>query len=271
MKNIGLIIPTTDNSFFSSLAHSLQKIKSEEYDLFICDSENSPEKERKYLKDLSDICEGIIDVSGLSELPDDLLEEDYPLVFVDRRPGSNRKVAWVANDDAKAMEEATGYLIEKGCKNILLLPGYVAEKQDSPRVSGYKQALLQNGLNYDDGFVLNRKGKGSSEEETEALVMDKIHEGVKFDGIITSSDRAAFGALRAISKLGYYAPEDVRLISFDNSPYATMASPSITTIDRNPYELARVAYNVLMKIIDDQPYETENIIPVSLIKRDTTR
>ena len=123
MKKIGMIIPTTDNSFFSFLGHQVQKQLRDDEQLFLCDSSNSSEKEREYLKSLSSFCDGIIDVSGLSELSEGLLEENYPLVLVDRKPVTGREVPWVGNDDSSAMEEATEYLIDKGCKNILLMPG----------------------------------------------------------------------------------------------------------------------------------------------------
>ena len=271
MKKIGMIIPTTDNSFFSFLGHQVQKQLRDDEQLFLCDSSNSSEKEREYLKTLSSFCEGIIDVSGLSELGEDLIEENYPLVLADRKPISAREVPWVGNDDSSAMEEATEYLIHKGCKNILLMPGYIAEKQENPRISGYRKALENNGLQYDESFVLNRKGVKSSEEETAELVMGYFRKGIKIDGIITSSDRAAFGAVKALGRLGYYVPEDVRLISFDNSPYSLMASPSITSIDRNGALIARKALEALRCLLEGNRPESETVIPVSLVKNDSTR
>ena len=271
MKNIGMIIPTTDNSFFSSLAHDIEKKLPEGYKLLICDSRNNADREKAYLKELAEICCGIIDVSGLSELSNDLISDNCPLVLVDRKPVSSREIPWVANDDAKAMEEATSYLISKNCKNILLLPGYIAEKQDNPRIRGYRKALEEGGLVFDESYVLNRKGNKSSEEETAELIMSYFSEGRKIDGIITSSDRAAFGAIKALGRLGYYVPEDVKLISFDNSPYSTMASPSITSIDRNPVLLAETTVKTLMDVINGTKTDPETIVPVSLVKRDSTR
>ena len=252
-KMIAMILPSTDNSFFSSLAHfSEEYLSSKGYELLICDSNNSVEREKEYLKSLSLFCAGIIDVSGLSELSEDLLPEDYPLVFVDRKPYSIRKIPWVGNDDEAAMKQATSYLIEKGCKNILLLPGYVAGTSESPRVKGYISALKENHIEYDESYVLLRKGIKSSQEETRDIIMEQLSVGKKIDGIITSSDRSAFSVMKAIGELGYYAPEDIRLISFDNTPYSTLSSPSITSIDRNPREIAYKACEVLLKRLNKE-------------------
>ena len=269
---IAMIIPTTDNSFFSSLAHfSEEHLHDKGYELLICDSDNSVEREKEYLRSLSSFCAGIIDVSGLSELSEDLLPEDYPLVFVDRKPSSSRKIPWVGNDDEAAMKQATEYLINKDCRNILLLPGYVAGRSESPRVKGYICALKENHISYDESYILLRKGLKSSQEETRDIIMDQLSVGKKIDGIITSSDRSAFSVMKAIGELGYYAPEDIRLISFDNTPYSTLSSPSITSIDRNPREIAYKACEVLLKTLNREETESAYIIPVSLVKRDSSR
>ncbi len=273
MKAIGMIVPTVDNSFFANLSHEIEKeMFRHGYFTYICDSGNNAEKEKDYFRILQESgCAGIICVSGLSSLPAETAGNEFPLVFVDRVPESERVVPWVANDDAAAMEEAVTYLIAKGCRNIALMAGYTAEQQESPRVRGYKRALEANGITVRNDLILNRPGKKSSEEETEEMVQDLMHKGFKIDGIITSSDRAAFGAMTALKKTGYYVPEDVRLISFDNSPYSSMSSPSVTAIDRNPAMLAQKACDVLLKIITGEEAKTENIINVSLVKRDSTR
>ena len=271
MRKIGMIVPTADNSFFSSLIHQAEKCLSEQgIILMVADSANSAEREKEVLQEFASLCEGILDVSGLSELKDEVAE-DYPLVFVDRKPLSEREIPWVGNDDSLAMEEATAFLIEKGCENILLMPGFIAEHQNNPRVIGYRKALEENGLIFDPSYILNRKGVSSSEEETAELVLSCIKEGRKIDGIITSSDRAAFGAVKGLGRVGKYVPEDVKLISFDNSPYSLMASPSVTSIDRNSRKIAEEACKVLLAVIDKKQVPKETLVPVSLVKRDSTR
>ena len=274
MKTIGMIIPTADNSFFSELVSSAERCLYENgYHLLACSSDNNAEKEKEYFKALSEAgVSGILCVSGLSELPGDLIPETTPLVWLDRVPGSERAIPWVANDDEQAMKTAAEALIAKGCKNILLLPGYLAEHQESPRVNGYRKALEEHGIPFRAEYVLNRSGKGSSEEEAELMVKELLRNGGKVDGILTSSDRAAFGAMAALRSVGFYVPEDVKLISFDNSPYSTMGTPAITALDRNPKVLAETACAILLKqIAQETDYEIENIIPVSLVSRDSIR
>ena len=271
---IGMIVPTVDNSFFASLACEVENhLSGRQYDLLLCSSANSAEREKKYFQMLvGKGAAGILCVSGLSALPDDLLPENFPLVWLDRRPKASRAVPWVANDDAAATELATDYLLEKGCKDILLLPGFLAEHQESPRVTGYLRALEKKGIALREEYILRRSGKKSSEAETEEMLLNRLKNGDAIDGVIASSDRSAFGAMTALRKVGRYTPEDVKLLCFDNSPYSAMASPAITALDRNPKLLAEKACETLLQILSGTAkIEQEVLVPVSLVQRDSTR
>ena len=131
--------------------------------------------------------------------------------------------------------------------------------------------MEDKGVSYDENYVLLRKGIKSSQEETRDIIMNAVSEGKRIDAIITSSDRSAFSVMKAIGELGYYAPEDIRLISFDNTPYSALSSPSITAIDRNAKDIAYKACEVLLKLLNKEETEKETVIPVSLVKRDSTR
>ena len=248
MNSIGMIVPTVDNSFFAALASCVERtMRGAGYRVVVCGSDNDVDEEKALFRHLTQLgVKGILCVSGLRGFPEELADESLPLVWVDRVPESRRGIPWVANDDSAAMQEATQHLIDTGCRSILLMPGFLAEEQESPRVAGYKAALQKNGLAYDPRFVLNRKGERSSEAESEQMVRDLLRQGIKIDGIITASDRAAFGAMAGLRSVGLYVPEDVRLISFDNSPYSTMATPSVTALDRNPEALAQKACQILL-------------------------
>ena len=138
-------------------------------------------------------------------------------------------------------------------------------------MTGYEEALIQHGITPDPEYILDRPGRKSSELETEELVGQIMQKGLPVDAVITASDRAAFGVITALHRVGLYVPEDVKLISFDNSPYSSMASPAITALDRNPRELAETAGKCLLDMIEGRTVEERTIIPVSMCLRDSTR
>ena len=270
---VGIVIPTVDNSFFSSLAeYAEHDLHDQGYTALILSSANSAEKEKEHLLALTRFgAKGILCISGLSVLPEDLIPSGFPMVWVDRHPESEREIPLIANDDRAAMRKATEYLIRQGCRNILLMPGYLAENRTSPRVIGYEEALRSNGIEPNPAYILNRAGQKSSETETEELVRTVMGKGLAADAIITSSDRAAFGVMTALHRVGLYVPEDIKLICFDNSPYSAMASPALTALDRRPQELAESACRCLLDCIAGKSVPAETIVPVSLFRRDSTR
>ena len=66
-------------------------------------------------------------------------------------------------------------------------------------------------------------------------------------------------------------PEDVKLISFDDTLYAELATPSLTSLDRQPKKLARTACELLLKKISGESVPAVNYISVELKMRDSTR
>ncbi|MBR1420322.1 MAG: substrate-binding domain-containing protein [Selenomonadaceae bacterium] len=231
------------------------------------------EVEESHFKNLAELgVSGILCVSGLSSLAENLIDEKFPLIFLDRRPANAEKFAWVANNDVDATRLATQYLIDKGCKNIIMIPGYIAGHHESLQEQGYRKALESNGIEIDESYILKRPGEKSSHIEVEKIVTDFLRRELPIDGIIASSDRSAFGALKAFRSVGLYVPEDVKMISFDDTLYSELATPSLTSLNRQPEKLAKTACDLLIQQIDgNQPSQIINYVPVTLEQRDSTR
>ena len=77
MKTIGMILPTVDNSFFSALAVSAERYLYERgYHLIVCSSDHDASKEKEAYGVLREAgVSGILAVSGLSVMPEELIPE----------------------------------------------------------------------------------------------------------------------------------------------------------------------------------------------------
>ena len=269
-----MIVPDISNTFFSEIAFSAQKyLQDSDYTLLICSSSNQVETEKKHFEKLNALgVAGIICISGLSEIPNNLLEMNTPIIFLDRRPSNAEKNISVANDDVEATRLATQYLIDKGCKNILLIPGYIACQHMSLQEKGYIKALEENNISVDETYILKRSGNEASHIESEKMVTDFLLKELPVDGIIASSDRSAFGALKAFRNVGLYVPEDVKMIAFDDTLYSALSSPALTSLDRQPEKLAETACDLLLKKITGEEIDKlTHYISVNVEKRDSTR
>ena len=67
-------------------------------------------------------------------------------------------------------------------------------------------------------------------------------------------------------------PEDVKMISFDDTLYAELATPALTSLNRQPKQLAQTACDLLLQQINGTPPEQIiHYVPVTLEKRDSSR
>lgn len=271
-KTIGMLVPDISNDFFSMLAfYTEQFLYDKGYSVFVCNAVNKTERERAYIRSLvSKSVDGILCISGLGEFSTEVVPKSIPLVCIDRYPSENSEIPRVISENVNGGRIATEHLIERGCKKILIISYEIKDNCRINRERGYREALEAHGFKSNPALYLRLSGRKPSIVETEELLCEYLEAGNIIDGIFASSDHAAVGALNALKKLGIRCPEDVKIIGFDNSIYTRLTTPSITSIDRAPQELADMGCKVLLNLIDGQeaPFETQ--IPVTLVEREST-
>lgn len=99
-----------------------------------------------------------------------------------------------------------------------------------------------------------------------------IRSGAPFDGLFCVTDTAALGALRALREAGIRVPEQVKVIGFDNLVEGEYSTPSLSTIDPDNAEMARMAVKMLVQRIADPANRkpTEFISSFRVIEREST-
>ena len=272
-KTIGMIVPDISNDFFSTLAlRAEQELAREGYSVFVCNTANSTNRERTYIRTLvSKRVDGILCISGSNVLAEESIPKSIPVVCVDRFPGTDSNVPRVISDDVNGGHLATQHLIERGCRHILVISSACDDLNKRNREKGYRQALEMHDLAVDPAYRVLLPGDEPSMVETERLVTSFLTTGLPLDGIFALSDHAALGALRALKLAGIRSPEDVKIVGFDNSIYTLITTPSITTVRRFPQTLASRGCEALLSYIAGTRPPLEVVVPVELVERDSTR
>ena len=182
---VGLIMPNIGNDFFSSIAVSVEQFfDAHDYSLFICNTDNNPEKEARYFRKLDSMqVDGIIVISCEEHLDNDLINRNIPVILLDRTPDNNMNLLKVTSDAKEGLFSATERLIEKGCRNIIFISSFLASYVRSTRVDGYIDAMKKHGL-YKDSSTIIQLGQGPSLINAELEVMKYVNEGNPLDGII---------------------------------------------------------------------------------------
>ena len=116
-----------------------------------------------------------------------ILKKDIPLVFFDRVFECTNCVN-VIIDNFRAGYEATKHLIEQGCKKIIHVGGSMNRNVYNDRFLGYRQALAENSLEFDNYSHIITDLMDSS---VEVIIRKLLSRGSMPDGIFTANDTTA--------------------------------------------------------------------------------
>ncbi len=267
---IGVIVPQIANNFFSQAIDGIEAIAYKRgYHVIIFQSQESYEREvltvqqavaRKADGLLISLASGTLDVAYLR----DLQEKKLPIVLFDR-VSKDLDTPSVTADNFAGAFAATEHLIQTGRRRIahLTILPHISITQE--RLAGYRAALEQYGLRYDENLV---RYAGLGQYEVEPLVDDLLEQSP--DAFFSASDRLAIGCLAALKKRNVAIPETVSLIGFTNITVADLLAPPMSTVEQPAFEIGQVAVDQLISLIEGkQKMPQPNLIklPTKLMVR----
>jgi DNA-binding LacI/PurR family transcriptional regulator len=97
-----------------------------------------------------------------------------------------------------------------------------------------------------------------------------LAKGLFFDGIVSTSDMVALGALKALKERYINIPNDVGIIGFDDIAMAELFHPSLSTIKQDTKLAAKIMVEQLLKQFNGQATQSV-VVVIELIKRKSTR
>ena len=256
-SSIGVVVCEIANNFFSQTINGIESIAyNRGYHVIISQSHESYEREVVNVDHLaSRSVDGLL-VSLSSETTDvshfiKLHEKGLPIVFFDRV--TNEIVTHkVIADNYKAAYDATVHLINKGYKKIAHITSAPFLSITKERLEGYKNALLENGLPFNEQYVKYCSHGGMIVEEIEAALNNLLNIKQRPNALITAGDRITVGGLKAIKNIGLKIPDDIAVVGFTNSNIPELMSPTLTTIRMPAFEMGRVATELLIQMIESK-------------------
>ncbi|RZK28055.1 MAG: LacI family transcriptional regulator, partial [Hymenobacter sp.] len=214
---------------------------------------------------LSEMSSETNDVSHLQELQ----QQGTPIVQFDRVSAQLNTPRVVADNFGGAFA-ATAHLLQSGRRRIahLTIQPWLSITQE--RLAGYRAALEQYGVPYDEELV--RFGTFGP-DEVGPLVDELLALEPRPDAFFTASDRLAVGCLAALRQRRIAIPGDVSLIGFTNLTVADMLSPSLSTVVQPAKQIGQEAVGRLLDLIEQKhraaPPATLTI-PTTLVVRESS-
>jgi LacI family transcriptional regulator len=272
-KTLGLLIPDITNPFFPEIARGVEDRANEEgYSVIYCNTDDDLIKEEKCLSMLIEkMVDAIIIVPSASRTVDYhcLKNISIPTIFVDRDLDIEDFTAKVLVDNYKGSYEAVTYLIEKGYKRIAFITGPSSTKTSQQRLEGYRKALEDHNLNYEQEYV--RQGSFKREWGKEAI-NQLFQSNIEFDAVYCGDDMIAIGAIKVLKDKGFKIPEDIGVMGYDNIYISEVVEPSLSTVRQPNYEMGTKAVSLALDAIEDRRIKGKvSILQTDLIIRKSTK
>jgi DNA-binding LacI/PurR family transcriptional regulator len=136
------------------------------------------------------------------------------------------------------------------------------------RLSGYRQALEENQIGFDETLV--RYGDFTPESGYEQM-KSLLSGTVRPDAVFVASDVVAIGAMAAIREGGYRIPQDIAVVGFDDVPFARYFDPPLTTVHLPARAMAHLACSLVMEMINGhRPAENQILLKSELVVRNSS-
>lgn len=271
---IGIILPPSSKETFANSFH-LELIRGAS---LFCNSHGyvntviTGQDDEEVLKALENIsragkADGYIVTYSKADDPviDYLYGEGLLYVVIGKAQRFANQTVYINNDNVLAGQDAAEYLIKFGHTNIAYL-GYDSSVMFSAdRKNGFLIAMQNRGLSVDPKNIVELPNVPAEDSFPIRALLERRDRPT---AILVSDDLFAVTLERVCLEIGISVPNDLSIISFNNSPFAKLTSPRLTSIDLNSVQLGIEAASQMINHIENPNLlATKIIVPHNLIER----
>lgn len=198
---------------------------------------------------------------------DYLFNEGLLYILIGKATQYTNQSIYIDNDNLLAGREAAEYLYQLGHRRIAYLGSDSSLMFSADRKAGYQLALASHQLPVRPEYCVEVKNVSENNEEAiRGLLMQKDRP----TAILVSDDILAVSLERVCLENHLAIPEDLSIISFNNSLFARLTSPQLTSIDIGAGQLgSEAASQIINHIENPNLLATKIIVPHHLIERDS--
>ena len=240
---LGMVLPDARNPYFAMLAHAVELAAEERgFALLTANADGSLARERRHIEDFTDRrVDGVFVCSSITE-PD-----IRPLVAAGIRTVVLNHPVELDGADAVRIDLREGarlaveHLAEHGHRRIGLVIGTNTGHVLDPRELGWRETIARLKL-----------AEGPIERENFTMQggydagQHLLRSGDLPTALFVSSDRQAFGMLRAMHEAGVRVPEELAIVALDGSEEAAFMWPPLSTVAAPIDDMARAAVSALL-------------------------
>ncbi|MFT2092598.1 LacI family DNA-binding transcriptional regulator [Paraglaciecola sp. 2405UD69-4] len=271
--NIVVIIPDITNPVNAGIIRAIeQKSHTAGYSVLLGDTQGLEVREQHYA-DLVNHGQADGVLLFCSRIPfktdthSPLMQQLPPMVNGNEKIDSD-EVVQVAVDNVAAAKAAVNHLIDLGHKHIAAVTGPDDIASSNERLQGYKKALEEAQIPYDDSLCI----EGGYDVESGMKCAGKLLLlRQRPTAIFCFSDDMAIGVMKFLQKQGFAVPEDISVMGFDDINYAQLVSPPLSTVHQPLEEIGGLCIELLLKQLKGEYVEPgRRFLPFELKARGST-
>lgn len=192
-------------------------------------------------------------------------EQKLLFVLIGKATSNVNETICVDTDNVQAGYDATKHLISNGHQRI----GYIGTDDrhlfSLDRKMGYQRALHDHNLNIPQEDIMNLRTHSTHNHRR---LIQRLKADDHPSAYVVCDDIYALILKNLIIEAGCKIPEDISIVSFNNSIFSRITTPPLTSFDINARQLGIEAANQLIKHIENQNlYATRIIVPYYLMHR----
>ena len=274
-RTLGVIVPNLVSHFFAASISGMQDAAAlQGYNLIICQSSESFQKEKKQLLTLiASRVDGLLvslskETSSYEHLQA-VYDKGIPLVMFDRTCEAINS-SKVTVDDLEGAFKATVHLLERGYRRIAHISGPAHLSISQKRMEGYLKAHRFYGLEPKAALIHHCT---FLKEEVIRITHQLMNLPKPPDALFAINDGVALQAMQTIKSKGFKIPEDIALVGFTNTPDAALLEPSLTTVAQPSYQLGQMAAtHILEQIRHPEAFTPRSIVlNTDLVVRESSK
>ena len=277
-RTIGIVLPpsqteTYENAFYLEAIRGISSFCNQKQYINTVVTGNTDEELLSVIKTMSRSgqVDGFIVLYSKQDdiVINHLYNEGFLYVLIGKAYQNVNQTIYIDNDNILAAKEATEHLINMGHKKIAYFGGDNTLMFAADRRSGYQLAMTSNGLEINPKYCIELPYKKKDQIKVITELLQSKHRPT---AILVCDDILAFTLEDICQKLELSIPDDVAIVSFNNSLIAKLATPKLTSVDVNSYQLGiESASQMINHIENPNLMATKIIVPHHLIIRESSQ
>lgn len=276
-KVIGIIMPDIRNPYYADLYMACEQMASQNgYSLFLANTLSNADNELMQLDLLEEHrVDAMILIGGRvdeyysnTEFVEKInqINTTTPVLLIGKLDGTS--CPQIRIDATKSMDIVFEHLYNLGHRDIAIIGGYDGVASSFEKRQRFKQLLRKNQIEINNNFCANN---GGYDTITGYLNMSRLlDEGTIPSAVIAINDTCAVGILQSIHDHNLRVPEDISIVSYDNTFISDMVTPRLTGIDYNYDSFASTIINTTIALCNGEEVPYLQLIDPTLVLKNST-